>query len=72
MKRFAKTKNGKIHVIWSDNTEGKHANTMDLISENQWVNEYGSYDIEWCNCENYPYSEILIVDTNLQLVKSFK
>jgi hypothetical protein len=70
MTTFAKTTDGLIHVVFSDNCySGKHFETMDLIPESQWENDHGKYDPEYICCNSYKYSEIVITDTNLSLVR---
>ena len=73
MNTFAKTKDGLIHIVFSDNTEMStiKPETMDLISEDQWKGEYGGYDAEWINCVNYPYRDIVCTDTNISVVRNF-
>ena len=74
MRMFAKTKDDKIYVVFSDNTEGssRYAETMDLIPEEQWENAYGRYDVEYISCTIYKYADIVITDSNLSLVRNFK
>lgn len=71
MTTYAKTTDGKIHVVFSDNPEF-YPETMDLIPKEQWLDDYGKYDPEYICCTNYLYSHILVTDTNLTIVKNFK
>lgn len=74
MNKFAKTSDGKIWIVFSDNTETSSytPNTMDLIPQNQWKSEHGGYDAEYISCSNYPYEEIECADYNLAVVLNYQ
>ena len=65
MNTFVKLKDGSIHVLYSDNIKEE---TMHLIPERQWDDEYGNYDPEWICSKEYPYSDIDVTDTNLAVI----
>lgn len=64
--KFAKTKDGKLHRIFSDNVFDEN---MDLIEESQWLDSHGNYNIETANTETYHYSDILVTDQNISAIK---
>ena len=61
MKTFALLQDGRLFVVFSDNTDEE---TMDLIPQDQWDDENGNYDAEWICCEEHPYSAIKQTDSN--------
>ena len=67
---FARTRDGKIWIVYSDNNhESSHKpKTMDLIPQEQWDSEFGGYDAEYICCTNVPYADIIVTDRNLSLV----
>lgn len=61
--RFVVHVNGLIYGIFSDNDDtldvsDKYRNTMDLVPERQWDDEYGAYDSEFISSTNVPYEDI--------------
>lgn len=66
MTMFARLKDGTVHVVYSINEDEE---TMNLIPERQWEDEYGNYDAEFICAPEFPYSEIDVIDTNLFLVR---
>jgi hypothetical protein len=67
MNTYFKTKNGKIYILWSDNTKEE---TYSGIPEHDWTSGYGGYDPEFFITETIPYSEVLVSDSNLTIVKT--
>jgi len=65
MHRFIKLKDGSIHVIWSDNTTD---HTMDVYP----IDNLDCFDASSSITTEVSYADILVLDTNLSIVKNFK
>jgi hypothetical protein len=66
MTQYAKTTDGKIHVVWSVNKY-----TYGLIDESQWLDKHGAYNVNSISLKQYPADEIMVTDTNLSIVRNY-
>jgi hypothetical protein len=57
MKTYAKLKDGRLMVIWSNNTEEETQHGYPADREFDW-------DCEWDTCEQWDYKDIIRTDTN--------
>jgi hypothetical protein len=65
MSTFAKLKDGTLWVVYSDNQTEEN---MDLIDIKD-CDEHGNYDPEFFITKRFSYSDILVTDTNIEVVK---
>ncbi len=64
--KFARTTDGKIHRIVMDDCRKEK---MELVDDTQWIDNHGNYDLNKSNVRTYHYSDILVSDQNLSIVK---
>jgi len=69
MNTYAKTTDGKIHIVVSDD---KTNETMMLLDYHMRNSIFGKRKDTEILSVKYLYSDILIIDTNLSIVKNFK
>lgn len=61
MHTYVKLKDGRIMIIWSDNTDEE---TMSLYP----LSQKDDFDAEWDTLYTYPYSDIEKTDSNLSVI----
>jgi len=65
MHTYVKLKDGRIVIIWSDNTEEE---TMHVYP----VDMDPPFDIEVDSCEMVNYDDVVVIDSNRSVVENYK